>query len=441
MKTINHFRAKACRSTIGCALAAALVAPAPLSAQTVPAAPSFREATVAKVNDQLITSYDIRQRVIWLSLTSGVQVTAENIAGLQQEAFRSLVDEALQRRYLRIQEETRDLPPDTFAATDREVDNYLGDLASQNNVSTDQFLQQLNAQGLSTRTVREQIKATLSWQLWIRNFYGNRVRISDDQARAYIDRLRESASEPQYQIGEIFVSNERTGSQENALGLANQIMTQLQQTGQFQPLARQFSDLPTAANGGDAGWLTLDQMPDEVRSVIDTLRPGQVTPPVEAENGYYIVYLRDRRAGAQTTLVNLKQIAVSLDANADAGAAQAAQDTLLAAKSEIQGCDTLDRVAQSRGLQVGDLGQAQLQDLSPAFQQAVQGLEPDQVSDPIRTDVGLHLIALCDRTLSQADLPGLEEAKDELYFEQLTMIQRRELRNLRSSAVIQQPTQ
>ena len=152
--------------------------------------------------------------------------------------------------------------------------------------------------------------------------------------------------------------------------------------------------------------------------------------------GYYVVLLKEVKAGSTSSMVNLKQVAVMLPPTADNAATQAAQTKLLALKPQIKGCDSMEQTARAAGLQVGDLGMADTKDLSPAFRTAIESLQPNQVSDPIRTEVGLHLVALCSRTASGVDLPTVEDAKRRLYNEKLGGIATRELRNLRSAAFI-----
>lgn len=399
----------------------------------------LREGVAAIVEDEIISTYDLRQRAIWIMLNTGIQPTADNLPQLQREALRSLIDERLEEHELRRQEDERKLDPGTLFASDEDVDRYLTNMAQQNNLSKDQFIGELNARGIATKSIRDQARIAISWQQWIVNFYGRQVRISDDQIEATMKELQTAADSPSYQIGEIFISNENAGGAQNAAATANQIIAQLQQNGRFEPLARQFSALPTAANGGDAGWTSGDDFPPQVKQVIDQLRPGQVSRPIQTDTGVFIILLRDKRAGSEQTLVTLKQVAVPLAANADDNAVAKAQQQLLAVKTRLNGCSNLEQVAEQAGLRVGDLGQADPKDLAPEFRDAVQTLKANEVSDPIRTTVGLHLVAVCGRASADSALPTRDDIRDQLFAEQVSMLERRELRNLRNASTISQP--
>jgi peptidyl-prolyl cis-trans isomerase SurA len=137
-------------------------------------------------------------------------------------------------------------------------------------------------------------------------------------------------------------------------------------------------------------------------------------------------------------MISLKQAAVSLPADASDASVQAAQQKLLALKSKIPGCDVMEaQAAKVDGVVAGDLGEANLKDLRPSFREAAEKLAVNQVSDPIRTEAGLHLIAVCGRRRSGVTIPTRAEIEGRLQDEQLSLIEKRSLRDLKNSATIE----
>ncbi|HQR88285.1 MAG TPA: peptidylprolyl isomerase [Caulobacter sp.] len=335
-----------------------------------PAAPprGLSESVAAVVNDDIVSSYDLMQRMRLLMISSGVQPTQENLPQLEQEALRSLIDEQVQLQELRRVEKAQKI---TIISTDKEVDDQIDEIAKGNsaNMTGAQLLAQLAAQGVGAETFRSQIRIDSSWQSWISGRYGSRLRVGEDQIKAYQRRLAESASKPQYQVSEVFIDAVRVGGMETAVNGATQLVAQMQQGAPFPAVARQFSSAATAANGGDAGWISPGEMPPEVDAALEELRPGQLSRPIPVRDGVYIIYLRDKRAGAKTALVDLKQVAYPLAADATAQQVEAANSALLALKPQITSCSTLEPAASKvDGLVAGDLGEAQITDLAPAFQ-------------------------------------------------------------------------
>jgi peptidyl-prolyl cis-trans isomerase SurA len=429
--------AQVAASTPAPAATAAPAAGAPAAAQPAPprAPQGLSESVVVTVNDDLISTYDIVQRMRLLIVTAGIQPTEQNLPDIQREAVRSLVDEHLEMQELKAQGKTQKFD---LVASDQEVDDEIAQIARSNNTSATQLLSQLAAQGVGPQTFRDQLRAEISWRGWIRGRYGQRLVVGDDQIKAFQKRMEAEAGKPQYEIGEVFIDAGRAGGQAAAEQGAAQLVSQLQKGAPFAAVARQFSNSPSAANGGEVGWISTGEMPPEVDQALENLRPGQLSAPIPVKDGAYIIFLKDRRAGESSTVVRLKQAAIALAKDATAEQVAAAQATLQAMQPKIQGCDNLESVAaKTPGVVAGDLGEADTKDLAPAFRQVVDTLQAGQVSQPVRTDAGLHLIAVCDKHAGGAGQMTREQIEDRLYGQELSMIAKRQLRDLRNSATIE----
>ncbi|MFZ5671075.1 MAG: peptidylprolyl isomerase [Pseudomonadota bacterium] len=407
------------------------------TAPSPPAAPSptVAESVAAIVNDDIISTYDLVQRMRLLAITSGMQITEESLPQLQNAALRGLIDERLEIQELRRVEKENKIE---IVATDAEVDEEIAEMAKGANMSADQLTGQLRSAGIGPETLRAQLRAEISWQGYIRGRFGPRTRIGRDQVKAALDRLAASASRPQYEIGEVYIDAARVGGMQVAYQGAQSLIEQMQQGAPFGAVARQFSASPTAANGGDAGWVSAGEMPAEVEQVLDQMRPGQLSPPIPVQDGVYIIYLRDKRAGSNVAMVSLKQAAVELGVDASPDQVQAAVATLEGIRGQVTGCADLETKASTvPGVMAGDLGEAEVTGLTEAFQQAIAGTPDGQLSQPIRTELGLHLVMVCGRRTAGAQLPSSEQVEARLMSLQLSNISKRILRDLRNTATIE----
>jgi peptidyl-prolyl cis-trans isomerase SurA len=212
----------------------------------------------------------------------------------------------------------------------------------------------------------------------------------------------------------------------------------MQQGAPFGAVARQFSASSTAANGGEAGWVSPGELPAEVDAALDKLRPGQLSQPIPVKDGVYIIYLKDKRSGAGQTLVSMKQLAVALPPTATPADVDAAKTKLEAARVLVKGCATVEGAAtKTPGVIAGDLGEAETGDLLPEFADAAKSLEPGQLSGPIRTKVGLHVLAVCGKRSAGAAQIDHDQIENRLTGQQLSMISRRYMRDLHNSATIE----
>jgi peptidyl-prolyl cis-trans isomerase SurA len=425
---------KGCRTLAAACLVLGVVA-GPAFSQSRPAPAGLSEGVAAVINDEVISTFDLAQRMRLLIATSGVQPTEQNLPQFQREALSGLVDERLQIQELRRVEKEQKIE---IVPTDDEVDEQLTEMARENNANLQQFTNALAAQGIGIATLREQVRAQTGWQRWVRGRYGSRLRVGDDQVTAEMERISAAATRPQYQIAEVFIDAARVGGMEVAVNGATQLVAQIQQGAPFPAVARQFSASPTAATGGDVGWITAGEMPSEVDAALEQMRPGQLSQPIAVRDGVYIVYMRDRRAGASTQTVSLKQAAIALPQTAPEADVRAAAGRLGELRSRISGCEVVETEAgRVQGVVAGDLGEAELKDLSPAFRSAVEGLSTGQTSEPIRTNVGLHILTVCARGAGGAGDVSREQIEGRIYGQQLSMIARRYMRDLRTAATIE----
>jgi peptidyl-prolyl cis-trans isomerase SurA len=401
-----------------------------------PARPQMSEGVAAIVNDEIVSTYDLRQRMLLLLVTSGVQPTEQNIAEVQKEALRGLVDEHLEMQEIRhIEEKQKDLH---LEATPKEIDEEIQGMAEQNNMKPAQLIGSLKAAGVAPETLRQELGAQMTWRQYMRARFGGQIKIGDEQVAAAEARALAAAAKPQYLVSEIFIDASRVGGQRQAEEGAEQLIAQIKQGAPFPGVARQFSSLPTAANGGDAGWLTAGDIQPALQNVLDAMRPGQVSPPVPMPDGVYILLLRDKRAGAHATLLDLKQAAVRLPDGATPEDVAAATAKLETVKTGFTTCEALETEASKvSGVVAGDLGETEVTDLSPDFRQVVETLKVGQIGGPVRTKAGLHLVAVCGRHASGAKAPTKDDIENRLYGEQLSMIARRFLRDLHNSATIE----
>ena len=411
---------------------------APQAAPQVVAAPpaQINEGVAAIVNDEIISTYDMNQRMRLLVITSGVQPTEQSLPQLEQEALRGLIDEHLQTQELKRFGKKQKVE---LMAADKDVDEEISDMAKQNNLNYSQMKAQFAASGVDIATLREQIRTQISWQRLISGLYGSQVKVGEDQVNNTLQRLSNQASQTQYLTAEIFIEATRAGGMQQAIAGATQLVTQMQQGAPFAGVARQFSAAPTAANGGDTGWITAAQAQPEVAKALEQMRPGQLSAPIPVNDGVYIVMLRDKKAASGQTMVALKQAAVRLGKDASTEQISAANAALRAVRPQIKGCDNIETVAgKTPGMISADLGEAELNDLRGPFKDAAVKLGPGEVSDPIRTDVGLHLVAVCSKRTGGAAMPTRNDVSDRLYAEKLSVMSKRYLRDLRNSATIEQ---
>ncbi len=413
-------------------LAQAATQPGQAQAGATPA-PQFTlsEGVAITVNDDLITSYDLRQRMLFLIFTSQIQATPENLPAIQQQALRALVDQQLQSQELERYE---------VEITDAMIDSEIESMAQGSGSSAAQMLAAMQQFGIQPSSFREKVRVDMGWGMLVGGRYRDRARVGSDQINAVLERIEDAASRPQWLLGEIYIDAATVGGMDVAMNGARHLVQQLLQGAPFPAVAQQFSSAPSAASGGDAGWVIEGESPAQVQAALDQMNPGQLSNPIPVDGGVYIVLVRDERTGSVSTMASLRQAGIRLAPGASEAQVAEATATLTRLRDSGLTCDNIvSRANQTPGVVGSELGEANVADLTSPFQEIARSAAVGSVSTPQRSEQGLHLVAMCGRRSASDQIPSREDIERELGSQQLNMLARRYIRDLRNAATIEAP--
>jgi peptidyl-prolyl cis-trans isomerase SurA len=411
--------------------AAGVPNPAGPATQTTAPAPQFQlaDGVLATVNDSVITGFDLRQRMLLLIAQTQVQPTQENLPAIRQQALNLIIDERLQNQEL-----------DRYAdlkATDAEVEEELTAMASEVGATAEAYVQSLAQFGIRPSTLREQLRTQIGWQRLVGGRFQSRARVSQGAVQAALRQATEAALKKQYLIGEIYIESARVGGQQAALDGATQLVQQMVQGAPFQAVAQQFSAAPSATRGGDAGWVVEGTVQPALQQAMDQLSAGELSRPIPVEGGVYILYMRDKRDGSTSSLAQIKQMMVELPETATEAQVAAASQRLEALRPQLTCDNILARATSEQGLLGTDLGEADPANLLPQFQQVARSGAVGSISTPIRTQLGVHLVAVCGRRAGGAEAPNAQQVENRLFGQNLATLGRRYMRDLRQDAAIE----
>lgn len=441
------------------AFATPVVLAASSSKETGKDAGTMRAAAV--VNDIVISTYDLEQRVKLMMVTSGAQ-GADTAKRLRPQVLRQLVDELLQ-----LQEAQKS----KIQISNEDLEKSLKRIAQQNNISVDQIYKTLDDGKISRTTLQTQIKADLAWQKLIQQRLAPRVTVSDEEIDSAFTQAQESSRQPQYLISEIFLAVDVPSAEDQVkLNIAN-ILTQLKQGVNFSALARQFSQSATASSGGDVGWTTLGELPEPVANKIKAMSTGALSEPIRAPGGYYLIGLRQKRLAAGSApqaaappppaqtqpeqkmkpVVTLGRMSVPMAQGVSKAKEEQVRNTAIELFRSVNGCSTASSLARTRGAKFDMIGPVTIKDLAPQFIDILKKTPNGRSTPPLRGAKGIEMYVVCEGGMRPAvtvggggdgvDKPATEVTKEEienrLFNQELTMLSRRYLRDLRRDATIE----
>ena len=427
---------------MGSALAAPalLVAPAPVAAQDSVAQIAYEERIAAIVNDEVISGFDVEQRLRLLVASSGVQPTADDLRRLRSQVVRTLIDEKLQAQEARFYE---------VDVGEDEILEQLELIARRSGASVNDIQSQLEQDGISIYTLTDQIKTDIAWNKLVRGRFGPQVRVSEEEIDRILDDLRANYDKPQYQVVEIFLPVDNPQERDRVKEEAERLVQEIGKGVPFGQLAQEFSQAPSAANGGDIGWVVQGELPEELDGWLRGSRRGSLTAkPIPTLGGYYLLGVRDTRNVASQptspdTELFLRKVEVRLPNDISAESierAKRAQRELERLAPRISGCNTLEEVIKSvRGARIVNMGTQTLRNLPQQDQQRIVQLVSGEASPLVwRSERGMDILVLCGHAEEQAQgLPSRDDIGNRLFSQQVSMMSRRYLRDLRRDAVIE----
>ncbi len=403
---------------------------------TLSAASAYAQTTegvAALVNDEPITTVDVRNRMRLIIASTGMsQIDEGTLSRIQDQAMRGLVDEHLQLQAASEYD---------IEVSDAEISNSLLDLADRNNTTIDVIIQDLQNSGVDISTLRHQLEAEIAWQVIVNGRYGSRIRISEQQIELALERLAASASQPQFRIFEMLFEVPGPGREEQTIQRVITVMNQLQQGATFPELARQFSDAPSAANGGDIGWITASQLQPEVAGIMPQMRVqydqsggrGALSNPIEVPGGFMVIALVGARDGTTTLQYDLVQITVPTSALTDSTAS-----TFTAELDSNPSCSQAEAVASRiPGAIYTPLGSISAEAVLPAIRDALQPLDEGENTGVLQSGVGLQALIVCDRAIAGPGVPTRDDLESQLRGQQLSLLSRRWLRDLRRDSTVE----
>jgi len=386
----------------------------------------------AVVNNDIVTADDVDARLMLLMRSSGIPDTPQNRQQLQRRVLQQLIDEKLE-----MQEAKRF----KVAASKDEVDKALGSIETRNNMQKGGLDQYLKSAGIPRRTLVDQVTASIIWNKVVEGRYSSDVSVSDTEVNDEIARLKADMGKPQSHVAEIFLAIDNPQQEPEVKALADKLIQQIRGGAQFPAVAQQFSQSPSAATGGDIGWVTPSQFGPPLDDAIAKMNPGEMSYPIRTTAGYYILYLVARRTPGQTssddTRLSLVEVVLPLAANAP----QQQQQKVMAQAQNIsdtaKSCDDMAKIAREQAPQTSTQSPAvRAGDLPADIRSLVLGLKVSQPSKPLPSRGGIGIIMVCKRTDPTAALPTQDQVYDELMHARLDQISRRYLRDLRRSAYV-----
>lgn len=397
-----------------------------------PAEAQETQRVAAVVNDDIISVHDVEQRMRLVLLSSNLPDNVDTRSRLVPQVMRRLIDERLQ-----IQEAERL----KISVTASEIAGSMSTIEHQNNMPKGSFEPFLQSRGVNPETMRQQVRAELGWMQVVRRELSDQVHVSEEGVESRQQALRANLGKPEYEAAEIYLAVDDPKREEEIRSLAERLIEQMRLGAPFSALAQQFSQ--TGASGGSLGWVSEGMLDEALVHALAKLEPNTVTPPIRTIDGYHILMLLNKRLVGQGLSAGPTIDVMTMELGSLPSATLAERetqlkhlkDTLAAGKS----CDDYERllkeVPSATFTRAAKIPVAQV---PPQIAAMIENLAPGGgISEPLDAGNSRRMFAVCAREDDRGGLPTRDAIRRRMEDEQMDVLARRYLRDLRRAAFVE----
>ena len=394
--------------------AAAQPAPPPAAAPQPGAATQGTRSTrpvdriVAVVNDEVITANELRAR----TLSAMAQLERQKIQLPPPDVLERQVLERMivDRAQLQLARETG------VRVDDATVNAAMGRIAEANNMTVPAMRQRLESEGVSFAQFREDIRQDILLNRLREREVDGRLQISESELDNFIaDQSGVTADSEEINLAQILLrvpENATPQRLEETRKRADDLIEQLKGGADFARLAASFSNAAEALQGGELGWRNTDRLPTLFLEAVKGVKSGEIAPLVRSPNGFHILKVLGRRsavaaklAGGPVQQTHVRHILLRVsDVTPEQEVRRRLEEFKLRIEAKQIEFGSLARLhsLDPSGSRGGDLGWVYPGDTVPEFERAMNALKIGEVSVPVQSPFGWHLIQVLERRTEPA---------------------------------------
>jgi peptidyl-prolyl cis-trans isomerase SurA len=357
------------------------------------------DRVVAIVNDEAVTQYDLdEQKKNVLTQMKSQNVTPPAADVLDKQLLDRLITE---RAVVQFAKENG------VRVDDTQVERTIARIAQENKMTPEEFRRALEKEGVPYDKYREDIRKEMVIQRLRDREVDSHISVSDSEVEAFLASqvTQSGGSDVEYRLSHVLVIVPERATPEQIEAKrrrAEDALKQIRDGTDFAQVAAGFSDAPDALQGGSLGWRAAARLPTIFAEPVKEMKPGDVSKVLRSATGFHIVKLQELRSRNAPTVVEqtrarhilIKVSEIVSDAEAKARIDRVRDRIETGAKFEDQAKLNSEDATSAKG---GDLGWLSPGDTVPEFEATMNKLKIGEISAPVRSQFGWHLIQVSER--------------------------------------------
>lgn len=293
------------------------------------------------------------------------------------------------------------------AISEEMLNNSVSEIARRNNMGVQEFRIELERQNMSYENFLENMRNEIIINELRGREIGGRIKVTDQEIQHYIETQEKDGTESvQYRLGHILIAVKEAASSseiQKAGAKAEDLVKKLRAGQDFTQTAISNSDDGNALKGGDLGWRTLGDIPTLFVDSVRKMAGGDIAEPIRSPSGYHIIKMLEIKGAMDQQMVTKTRIRHILIKTNEIIDDNEAKNRLLALKGRIKDGDDFATLARAHSddkgsaLKGGSLDWVGPGDLVKPFEEAMEKLAINEISEPVQTQFGWHLIQVLER--------------------------------------------
>ena len=385
-----------------------ILIPAQITAQELAFVPEAKPINhiVAVVNEDVITRHELDEAIktaISRMQQQGMQIPDRHI--LEEQVLESVITKRIQIQHAQ---------EVGLSVAETELDETINRIAEDNQLTLPEFHTVLENDGISYNKFREEIREEMIIARLKEREVKHQVNVTEGEVDNFLQTQEASAvGDDEYRLAHIMIlvpENMTADQIQQRAERAEMALTRLREGAEFSQIVSEFSDAADAKNGGIIEWRPISQMGADFAQILDALQPGDITSIVQSPNGFHIFKLLGRRAQETPTVIidqtHARHILIKIN---ELTSENDGKLKILALKDRLDRGESFEEVARlysedASASSGGDLGWLSPGDTVPDFERVMNALLPGEISDPVRSQFGWHLIQVMERRTQDISL-------------------------------------
>ena len=353
---------------------------------------------VAIVDQTVVTEQELESRIATVTAQlkkQGTELPPENV--LRKQILERLITDTLQIQYA---------AQTGLKVDDNQLDKTIERIAEQNQMTLTEFSEALAKDGVSMRKFRSDIRNEITIARLREREVDGRVNVTESEIDNFLtSQAANTENQDEFEISHILIRTPEEGATEDvqkAKAKVDAAVKELNNGKSFAEISASFSDAPNALEGGKLGWKSGAQMPALFLDALKTMQVGEVSQPLRSPNGFHVLKLTNKRGGNSPLVIqqtHSRHILIKLSEIMSEKEGKQKMDNI---KERLDNGEKFEALARqysedSTASNGGDLGWINPGDTVPQFEKAMNELKDNQISPPVRTQFGWHVIQVIER--------------------------------------------